>query len=259
MRAPDEPPPPDEPLDTDVPDEPPDPVAHDTTTQRDRPRDHVVRPPRDHDAPPSIDPDAVAAEATTMVLGAISSDIGTYVNRLRDGAPTTDAASVLAQASTIGDATTAGRIDVRHSRADGPSGEFGFRRADGQTGPVDEGEVLRERILTVRIDDDDPAPSGPGRFDIEQITRAVRARRAAIRACYEHALTAENPALAGRVAVEMTVAPAGNVRAETIDNDTGSSGLGACVARTLGAIRFPTGPEGGEVTVSYPFVFAPQS
>ena len=42
------------------------------------------------------------------------------------------------------------------------------------------------------------------------------------------------------------------------ENTTGDGNVGSCVQKAIQGFRFNPGPEGGNVTFSYPFVFAPQ-
>jgi TonB family protein len=87
----------------------------------------------------------------------------------------------------------------------------------------------------------------------------IRKRIGAIRACYERELR-RNPTLAGKVTVEFTIQPRGNVTGvKVVANTTGDNAVGKCVANAVARFRFNPGPDGGSVTFSYPFVFAPQS
>jgi outer membrane biosynthesis protein TonB len=86
--------------------------------------------------------------------------------------------------------------------------------------------------------------------------RPIRARAACIRRCYEDAL-ARNPAIAGRVSVRFVVAEDGWVRRARVERDeTGDSAFAECVARQLVGLAYPA-PDGGPVTVIYPFTFSP--
>lgn len=84
----------------------------------------------------------------------------------------------------------------------------------------------------------------------------VRANLEQIRAAYQRGLRTR-PGLRGRLTVIITVGPNGRVTAVSIDESTlGDSDV---EHRILAAIRrwvFPP-PEGGTVTLRYPFVFDP--
>ena len=87
--------------------------------------------------------------------------------------------------------------------------------------------------------------------------RATRLR--AIQRCYETELRT-NPTLEGKVTVEFTIVERGTVtNARASENTTGSAAVANCVVRTVRRFRFNPGPDGGSVTFSYPFVFAPQN
>jgi len=98
-----------------------------------------------------------------------------------------------------------------------------------------------------------------GEFDASIVVKTIRTRIRAIQACYEKELR-RNPSLAGKVTAEFTIVERGTVSGVKITaNTTGDDAVGACVANTISRFRFNPGPEGGSVTFSYPFVFAPQN
>jgi len=98
--------------------------------------------------------------------------------------------------------------------------------------------------------------SGTGALPRAEIRRILQQGRARYRACYERGL-ARNPALAGRVKVRFVIGRDGSVSGVTdAGSDLPDSNVVACVLRALTATRFPR-PEGGEVTIVYPLLFAP--
>lgn len=79
-----------------------------------------------------------------------------------------------------------------------------------------------------------------------------------INRCYESALRGE-PALAGKVSVRFAVVRNGDVRGvQVVENTTGNEHVERCVARVVGAIRFPSRRTGKSLRFTFPFVFAPQ-
>jgi len=79
-----------------------------------------------------------------------------------------------------------------------------------------------------------------------------------INRCYESALRYA-PALAGKVSVRFAVVRNGDVKGvEVIENTTGNDHVERCVARVVGAIRFPRRRTGKSLRFTFPFVFAPQ-
>jgi hypothetical protein len=90
-------------------------------------------------------------------------------------------------------------------------------------------------------------------YDKASIQRTIEAQRDPIRACYEHAL-ATQPGLSGRVAASFVIGLDGkavNVSATGMD-----PGVASCVAAAIEAMTFDK-PDGGVVSVTYPFEFAP--
>jgi TonB family protein len=100
------------------------------------------------------------------------------------------------------------------------------------------------------------APDVEGVCDRGAITRAIRFRKRSIQACYERELKRDHT-LSGRIVVYFTITASGRPKDVTIlENTTGNDALARCIRRVIARIRFPR-CEGGEVSVSYPFVFAP--
>jgi len=88
------------------------------------------------------------------------------------------------------------------------------------------------------------------------IKRTIRRRLGGIKHCYEKRLK-RNPELKGKIVIRFVIHPGGKViSVEIIENSTGDSELGRCIASRVKAIRFPPA-EGGETAVTYPFILAP--
>lgn len=93
-----------------------------------------------------------------------------------------------------------------------------------------------------------------GRLPPEVIRRVVQRHMASIRLCYEQGLK-RNPELAGKVTVRFVIGPDGSVStASASQSDIGDPAVVACVVQRVRRMAFPQ-PEGGIVTVSYPFMF----
>jgi hypothetical protein len=90
----------------------------------------------------------------------------------------------------------------------------------------------------------------PGPRDKASIRATVRTSLKAIQFCYEKRLLAD-PTLAGTTTVSFDIMPDGTVSAST------GSGfdpeIDACVAKSVGALRFPA--DAGIMHVNYPFAF----
>lgn len=89
----------------------------------------------------------------------------------------------------------------------------------------------------------------------EIIMRPMRARAACLRQCYERS-PAFAPGRSGKVAVQFVVDADGYVRKSKVhDLDGLDARVGECVAEQLVGMEFPR-PDGGPVTVIYPFRFS---
>ena len=88
------------------------------------------------------------------------------------------------------------------------------------------------------------------------IRRVIRGHLRELQYCYEVQLQ-RHPQLAGRVVVGFTIEPDGSVAGERVQSSTlGNNHVEQCVVGAMGRWRFPAVPDGGVVTVTYPFVFA---
>ena len=98
--------------------------------------------------------------------------------------------------------------------------------------------------------------SGTGVLNSSKITQVVRRRKGTVKACYEKQLE-RNPRLSGRVKLQFTILESGRVGSTRILEDTiGDAQVGRCIAGAMKRWRFPK-PEGGSVTIAFPFAFAP--
>jgi TonB family protein len=208
---------------------------------------------------------AQAAEA--LIVGALSSAAGgALADVLAGGAVTGNAEDILSQAAGVGVAQTGsgGTLRTRSGGGTG-SGEQGLgalARAGGQetTAGKSEGGAVAERAIKGKLDLGTGGDiGGSGDFDASLVVKMIKARIGAIRACYERELK-RNPTLAGKVTIQFTIEQRGNVTGVKVtDNTTGDTAVGQCVANAVQNFRFNPGPDGGSVTFSYPFVFAPQN
>lgn len=204
---------------------------------------------------------AQAAEA--LIVGALGAEGGALADVLAGGAVTGNAQDILSQAMGVGVAKSGSGGDLRQRSGGGDSGVAGLgslARKEGTTGAVGEGKQVVERTVkgTVKASPGDEV-GGTGEFDSNVVVSTIKARLRAIQMCYEQQLR-RNPTLAGKVTIEFTIQPRGNVTDVKVkENTTGDAAVGTCVANTVSTFRFNPGPEGGSVSYSYPFVFAPQN
>jgi hypothetical protein len=125
-------------------------------------------------------------------------------------------------------------------------------RGSGEIAGGSTGNVGPERRVTAVVKSE--APAVDGSLDPGVITREVRARMGAIKACYERALK-RNPKLSGKISMRWTITPAGTVQGVDVDSDTmGDSEVANCIKALIARWRFPA-PQGGAVEVNFPFVF----
>ncbi len=204
-----------------------------------------------------------AAQAEAMILGALGEG-GALSDVLAGGAVTGNAEDVLAQASGVGVAQGRSGGALRTRSGGGGSGQQGglggLRASKGAGRAAGEGgEVVERRIRgNIKLESGGDI-GGSGDFDSALVVRQIRKRIRAIQRCYETELR-KNPSLAGKVTVQFTIQERGNVTgARATQNTTGSAAVASCVTRTVGRFRFNPGPDGGSVSFSYPFVFAPQN
>lgn len=97
-----------------------------------------------------------------------------------------------------------------------------------------------------------------GSLDPGAIAKVVKSRLTAVKECYERELK-RNPQLAGKVVIRFTIEDDGRVSNVAVEEQTlGDPNVGSCIVSRFERFRFPK-PDGGAVTVSYPFIFSPAS
>jgi TonB family protein len=177
---------------------------------------------------------------------------------------TGNAEEVLSQAAGVGVATNSAGGILRPRSGGGTGDRVGGLGSLGATGAggkeVQGGGALTEGAIKGRITAETGEDvGGSGEFDSKLVTAEVKKRLRAIQICYEQQLR-RNPALQGKVTVEFTIEQSGTVsKANATANTTNDPAVAACVVDAVKRFRFNPGPEGGSVTYSYPFVFAPQN
>ena len=102
------------------------------------------------------------------------------------------------------------------------------------------------------------APEVDGALDSEAVAKVVQGRKRMVQDCYERELK-RDPTLQGKIEIEFTIGEDGRVvDAKVASNRMGSAAVGECIVSRLRAWRFPK-PNGGSVTVNFPFIFTPSS
>jgi hypothetical protein len=93
-----------------------------------------------------------------------------------------------------------------------------------------------------------------GALDKDIIRRIVRAHINEVRYCYNQGLV-RDPNLKGRVSVQFTIGPTGNVPVAVVQETSLKDGsVGQCIAKAVKRWKFPKPEGGGNVVVTYPFV-----
>ncbi|MBX7078810.1 MAG: AgmX/PglI C-terminal domain-containing protein [Nannocystaceae bacterium] len=93
-----------------------------------------------------------------------------------------------------------------------------------------------------------------GAIDKDIIRRIVRAHINEVRHCYNQGLV-KDPNLKGRVAIQFTIGPSGNVPVAVVqESSIKDTSVGQCIAKAVKRWTFPKPDGGGNVVVTYPFV-----
>lgn len=151
----------------------------------------------------------------------------------RGGGGNADGIIGLGQVGTIGSRGSGGGpgLDYKNGRG---------TKFDGRKTRVPQARIAKETFS--------------GNIDKEVIRRVVRAHINEVRGCYDQGL-ARKPNLTGRVAIQFTIGPGGNVPASAVAESSLDDGATEqCIARAVKRWRFPTGTTGGHAIVTYPFV-----
>ena len=97
---------------------------------------------------------------------------------------------------------------------------------------------------------------GQGSLDRDEIQKVINKGISQIQRCYERELL-RTPGLSGKVQVEWTVAMSGSVKSVRQSfSSINSTPVVSCIMGKIKTWKFPR-PRGGEVVVTYPFIFKP--
>ena len=152
-------------------------------------------------------------------------------------------------------AVATGDAALRGVKTGGGSGKVANISGLRGAGSIERGSTgagLTEKRVTGVVKSQ--APAVDGELDPSLVSKEVRARLGAIKACYERALK-RSPSLSGKIKVRWTITPAGTVSGVEIEEDSmGDSDVSSCIRGLVARWRFPA-PSGGSVDVVYPFLF----
>ena len=135
-----------------------------------------------------------------------------------------------------------GRVGTA-GRGGGGRGGNGYGEGAGDLGKKN---TARPQVVPQR-------PAVEGSLDKEIIRKVVRQHRREIKYCYEKELQ-KNKSLKGRVVVQFTISPAGDVVAALITKSTlNNTAVEQCMQGKIRRWTFPEPKGGGIVKVNYPF------
>ena len=96
-----------------------------------------------------------------------------------------------------------------------------------------------------------------GALDKDIIRRIIRNHINEVRFCYNQGL-ARDPNLKGRVAIQFTIGPTGQVPVAVVaQSSVKDKNVSNCIAKAVKRWKFPKPPGGGNAVVTYPFVLEP--
>ena len=183
---------------------------------------------------------------------------GNFLNTLKDGA--TDVAISEAFDGTSGMVVANKDGISRDRRIGSKSGKVagiddGALKTSG--GAVGSGSKGKEVAIKGRVKIKKPSEAfGTGSLDPSKIGKVVKRRVKAIKSCYEKQLK-RNPDLSGKVKVQFTILGSGRVgEVQALEDTMGEPAVAQCIVSRVKRWRFPK-PDGGSVTVAFPFVFSP--
>lgn len=161
--------------------------------------------------------------------------------------------------ASMGDAGGAGGLGSRGTGAGGGGNALGIGglgsgtgRGSGGRGGIDLGG--RGKGMT-RVQPGKVIHKGS--LSREEIQRVISRVMNQIKFCYERELN-KNPNLEGKLVASWVISGAGDVAsANAAQNTMGSQPVEQCVMRIIKRLKFPQPKGGGQVFVTYPFVFSP--
>ncbi len=196
---------------------------------------------------------AVASKGLLKILGSSGAKGSAFDDVLGNSTGGADIANALNGAGGVGVATA-------DNIGGGPKGGgTGTAAGIGDLGTSGGGNVnlgaKGDAAIRGRVADAAPEVDSSD-VDREALNRYVKARKAAIVACYEKELK-RNPSMKGKVVVRFSISTSGRAtEIEIEENSLGNDAVGACIKSIIRTWVFPFKPD-SDVPVAFPFVFSP--
>jgi hypothetical protein len=201
----------------------------------------------------------LAQRGINKILGSISSSgEGAIVDVLRGGDVGADQDELLSQVSGVNVATgeTGTLRGPAGGKGSGEAADISQLRMKGGDAEVRTGGAGTERKIKGQVRRRNPsAVDGTGVLSPQEVAKVVNRRLGAIKGCYERALR-RDPSLEGKITIRFTVAGSGKVSAARATTNELTPDVGNCIVSAFKRFRFPQ-PDGGSLTVEYPFLFTP--
>ncbi|MCP4196045.1 MAG: energy transducer TonB [Proteobacteria bacterium] len=203
----------------------------------------------------------LARRGINKILGSLGgSGDGVIVDVLRGGDVGADQDDLLSQVKGVGVAT-GGDSALRGpagGKGTGEVADISQLRMTGGDVAVKTAGAGKERKVTGKVRKKKPtAVDGTGDLSPQEVAKVVNRRIGAIKGCYERALR-RNPNLEGKITVRFTISGSGKVSTARTTLNELSPEVGNCIVSAFKRFRFPQ-PDGGALTVEYPFLFTPSN
>jgi len=200
---------------------------------------------------PRIDFARFAALTASLAVACASTKPTTEPAPIVAAAPPEESAAPTPAPTIVAAPSTEGSPSAEGPSAEGPSSEGPSAEGPFFEGPSAEGDPAGEGAAAPSLVGGG-TPSG-GTLDPSAIRRAITSSLSKTRACYEAELK-NDPAFTTRLTLRMVIGKTGTVSSASVNPSSGKPRMDRCILQVVRKIRFPA-PKGGDVTVSYPFVF----
>ncbi len=224
----------------------------------------------EQDLPPPTTPENKEIRKTYLTQKVQSNTVLKFLVS-SDGGETNIVGELSGEASktAISEAFKGAGLAVADGNNNGQKRDSAMGSETGKTMGIDESKIagsngarkavttgqIQERAVSGKLKIDNPSETaGSGSLSSAKIQETVNRRSGALKGCYESELKKDD-SLQGKIKVQFTIEPSGRVGAVKVVENTINSVVGQCVVAQIQRWRFPA-PEGGEVTIVYPFVFS---